>query len=602
MSTVAKDTIDREALLARSAQPHNPAIAHLAATHSLPATAEYLLETLVRSRKDCDTARILAAIRAHRDGDPASPTFGCFRWYAEDPRIHDTNAPFFICTPLAVLWLSYRTNLDAAEMAELHGIFADVLPWFRRMADSPSLFYPNKCISDAGMLLATGHVLSDDRTVEAGRRFCRRYLDYYVRRGTGWGEDHSPSYTLVIVEMTLLIMALEKSGDLFDEAKRLTDAILDWVSFHDGVDAVPSIRGYNFECRIEMSYPLAGLLADASGDFGTTALAILKRATGYAFNPEPRDVPRQRRWRTFDAHFSTSFIGPHARLGSLSRFPLMPNSYMHDTWGAGWQSKPGAFIVGREEYGVLEWMTEDEDGVLRQHEATGFHDWASRHLLKRAGFHPDVVFTGHQEGPAAILLREIHNIHSPTRSIVDRWRLAHARGRVLIDGKEWDGQSVDVPSQWIVVRYDHAAVAIRPLQCRILDEPSDDANPQRRTSGRIVDLPLRIERTGRGDWLSLPLVEGHAGTITQRLLFSGWCVVLLDRVDDAAGLRVTETFHEDGEIPRPYGEWIRTVELTTPTTHLKLVRDMLTGEVARFIDGEAFRFGPRRDAEAEQGV
>jgi hypothetical protein len=148
-----------------------------------------------------------------------------------------------------------------------------------------------------------------------------------------------------------------------------------------------------------------------------------------------------------------------------------------------------------------------------------------------------------------------------------------------------DGKPVEIAPQWVVLRYANAAVAIRPLKCRILDTTDDDPNPQRRQTGRIVDLPLRIEKTDRGDLLSLPLVEGHTGLITQPLFFSGWCVVLLDSPDDVDGLSLVETFCEDGEVPRTGGELIRSVDLSTSFTRLKLVRDMLTGDVERFIDG-----------------
>ena len=96
---------------------------------------------------------------------------------------------------------------------------------------------------------------------------------------------------------------------------------------------------------------------------------------------------------------------------------------------------------------------------------------------------------------------------------------------------------------------------------------------------------MRIEKTDCGDLLSLPLVEGHTGLITQSLFFSGWCVVLLDKPDDVGGLSLVETFCEDGEVPRTGGELIRSVDLSTSFTRLKLVRDMLTGGVERFIDG-----------------
>lgn len=580
------DPIDRHLGMARSGRPHCQPIAHLTATHSLPATAAYLLEAVTNGRKDPDTARLLQALAAYRDADPASPTFGCLKWYVEDAAICDTNASFFVCAPLAGLWLAHRERLLEGEQAALREVFAAVLPWFQRMALSPSLFYPNKCISDAAMLLASGHILGDAAALAQGRAFVQRYLDYYRRRGTGWGEDHSPVYTTVIGEMTLLIMALEQSGSLWAQAKAMTDNLLDWVAFHAGCDAVPSIRGYNFECRSRVDYRLAALLDGHAADSAPPLLRLLRDLTGYCFRPAPLVTPRQRRWRTFDAQFSTSYIDDQSRLGTLSRYPLMPNGYMHDGWGLGWQSKPASFMIGEEEYGVLEWVTEDDEGILRQHEASqSFHDWPSRHLFKRVCFHPEVVFVGHQEGRAAIILREVHRVHSPTRRLVDRWRLSRGRGRILIDGHAWDGQGGSVRPGWVVIEHPGACVAIRPLRCRVPARDPADPNPQRRTVGGLVELPVCLERTPRGVHLSLCLVEGQEGTLTERLLFSGWCIVLLDRAEDVAALTVRETFHDDGEIPRTYGELIRTVELTTPAVRLTLVRDPLADTVTRFIDG-----------------
>jgi hypothetical protein len=584
------DPIDRDCHIARSGKPHNPAIAHLPETHSLPATAGHLLEAAAAGRKDPDTRRILAALQEHRDADPESGTYGCYRWYVEDPAINDTNASFFICTPLVGLWLAHRDELTREELDELKAVFRAVLPWFRRMAESPSLYYPNKCISDAGMLLATGHILGDSEVIAAGRAFAGRYFEYYQRRGTGWGEDHSPVYVTVILEMTLLIMALEGDNPLAGQARALTDAILDWVAFHDGYDAVPSIRGYNFDAKIKVGYPVRFLIEGAPELKPRKMLGLLQQISGYRFTPPPLETPRQRRWRTFDDHFSTSYIGDHARLGSLSHYPLMPNTRMHDGWGLSWQSKPCSFIVGAEEYGILQWITEDDDGVIRQHEAGGksIHDWASRHLFKRASFHPDMVFTGHQEGGAAIVFREIHRLHSPTRYLADRWRLAHSAGRVLIDGREWDGAPTDLDPQWVVLDYGRACVAVHPLQCRCLDAPDRDGNPQRRLRGNVTPVQLHLEKEDRGTFLSLPLMENHEGTIVQHLLFSGWCVVLLDRPEQVNTLSLSETLYEDGELPRTYGELIRRVDLSTPHGELTLIRDMLTGQVRRLVNGAAF--------------
>jgi hypothetical protein len=582
------DPIDRSVYLSRGGKPHIANLAHLTETHNCVSTAHYLYQGLARGEKDADFAPICCAVRDQRDTDPDSPTYGCLKWYLQDPAIGDTNASFFICLPLALAWLMHREKLTAEETEALRSLFAAVAPWFARMADSPSLYYPNKCLGDVAMLLVTGHILEDEALSARARDFCRRFLDYVDRRGMGWGEDHSPVYTRVIAEMGLLIMHLEQRGELHDRTRAMIDGLMEWAAFHDGLDAVPSIRGYNFACDIEVKWGLRQLLAGAEVEDENAPLAVLARATGYSYTPAPQPLPRSRRQRTFDEHYSVSYIGAHARLGTLSHYPIMPDTYMHDGWGLAWQSKPASLIVGREDYGVLEWATVDDEGTPRQHEAAGtIWDYASRHLFKRVAFHPEVVFAAHQQAGAAIIFREIHQLHSPTVSLEDRWRLAHGGGRVLIGGEEWSGQAgVPAPPDWIVLDYGGCAVALYPLQCRVLDMAEDDPNPQRREQGNIVSLRPRLERTDRGLHVSLPLIAEDRGVITQPLLFSGWCVALLDDPAQVAELRVQETFREDGELPRPYGELIRTVELTSPYGVLRFERDMLSGVERRWTDGE----------------
>jgi len=583
---MSQDPIDRTVYLARGGKPHNPTLAHLEETHTIAATAHHVLDGVRRGDKDRDTARMLRAICQQHDTDPASPTFGCFKWYLEDPAIFDTNASFFVSLPLTMLYLLHRDGLDEEEVAALRDCLAGVKPWFMQMSQNPSLFYPNKCIGDAAMLLAIGHALEDTPAIETGRDFSRRFLDYVENRGCGWGEDHSPNYIFVIVEMTLMIMLLEKQGQLHERARRLTDAIMKWVAFNEGVDAVPSIRGYNFDCVIERDWPLLPLLAGQPTPEPPSGAVQLADACGYRYHAAPLEEPRQWRRHTFDDAYSVSYIAERSRLGTLSRYPLMPNTYMHDDWGLGWQSKPCSFIVGREAYGVWEIVSEDDEAVVRQHEAAdNIRDWTSRHLFKRVGFHPEVLLCGHQEARASIVLREIHRLHSPTVRIADRWRVAHSAGRVLIGGQEWNGQAMDAPADWVVLDYADTAVALRPLKCRVPDRPDDDANPQKRTSGQIVDLHLHIEPSERGTLISLPLVNHFAGELVQPLLFTGWCVVLLDNAADVSDLHVTESFSDDGELPRTYGELIRTVELVTPQVTLRLTRDMLTGATARFVNG-----------------
>jgi hypothetical protein len=585
------DPIDRTVYLARSGRPHVAVIAHLEDTRNIPATAMHVFRCLRHGEKDPDTLLLLRAIGEQRDTDPDSPTRGCLKWYREDPAIGDTNASFFACLPLALAYLVHRDDLTAEEQEALREVFAAVAPWFRHMADSPSLFYPNKCLGDVAMLLATGHILAEETIIAEARDFAARWLDYVDRRGMGWGEDHSPVYASVIVEMSLLIMLLEGEGPLHDRVCRVVDDLMQWVADNEGLDAVPSIRGYNFEAATEVKWPLRALLEGGELPDPASALGVLAEATGYRSQARPAARPHQWRRRTFDEHYSTSYYTAAARLGTLSHYPLMPNGYMHDDWGLGWQTKPVSFMVPGQDYGILEWETEDAAGEVRQHEASQWGGFSSRHLFTRLSFHPDVVTVCHQEGPAAIILREIHRLHSPTVRLEDRWRLAPGHGRILLPGEQvWDGKPRSVPGDWLVLDYGTAAVALRPLQCRVLDVPRHDPNPQRRSAGEVVTLRPRLARHERGVYLTLPLLSGVTETVIQPLLYTGWAVVLLDRPEDVMGLSITESLHDDGELPRPYGELLRTVELSTPAVSLALQRDMLTGVTRRYIDDREFVF------------
>ena len=177
------------------------------------------------------------------------------------------------------------------------------------------------------------------------------------------------------------------------------------------------------------------------------------------------------------------------------------------------------------------------------------HEWASRHLFKRASFHPEVRLVAHQEGGAAVVFREIHRLHSPTRRLVDRWRLAQGAAEILLDG-QCVGPGGEIPAgNWAVLRYERCAVAIRALTCRVPAPPDTDANPQRRTQGNLAERPVRVVRDGDGLSLEAVLAEGREDTWSEPLLFTGWCVVLLDRPEDVGGLLVEESFRDDGDSP-----------------------------------------------------
>ena len=69
---------------------------------------------------------------------------------------------------------------------------------------------------------------------------------------------------------------------------------------------------------------------------------------------------------------ATSHVEGALRLGTVSRFPVMPACYGAAGGGLGWQSMPASFLVEEQNYGFVQWDSRPADGVRRTHPASGF--------------------------------------------------------------------------------------------------------------------------------------------------------------------------------------------------------------------------------------
>lgn len=66
-------------------------------------------------------------------------------------------------------------------------MFSHAAAWFSRECRTPELFYPNKTMSDGAMLLAIAHFLGEPEYLQTATAYFRRWEEYTVRRGWGWG-------------------------------------------------------------------------------------------------------------------------------------------------------------------------------------------------------------------------------------------------------------------------------------------------------------------------------------------------------------------------------------------------------------------------------
>ncbi|MFC9558663.1 hypothetical protein [Agromyces sp. NPDC056965] len=145
--------------------------------------------------------RVLAAVLAHQDVDPASTTYGIWAYWAEEPLSEmvppDWNWADFMGEYLALMLFRHADVLDArlrehAERALGHAARSII----RRNVD---IDYTNIAVKGAFVTLAAGRLL-DDRELEAYGRERFRHLHTQLLRARSFAEYNSPSYWNVVIQ------------------------------------------------------------------------------------------------------------------------------------------------------------------------------------------------------------------------------------------------------------------------------------------------------------------------------------------------------------------------------------------------------------------
>lgn len=363
---------------------HTFAVEKLDRVHEGRATANRLLNAALLDRlPELDILAILRGLRDLQDKDVESRTFGCMRWYAEDTHVDDTNAAFFIGLPLLVFYDDYKERLSAEEVSVLHDIFGDLKTWFiSAVEEHPRVYYPNKYLGDlvcAWLLLeATQDTAHRELLIEA----MLESANYWTQNGWGWGEHMSDGYARVCMEeiSILLCLAQELPEQTRSKYTDLLNALLRIEDLYRGGPRVPAIRSYAFTRS-----PKHQSFREKVRQWDAEELLI--RFT--AFNPG--HVLQSRGWHDlvadavaaaddfeiscFAGARATAWLQGDMRVGSLSRFPLMPSAEHHG-WGLAWQSFPVAMWRPEGDWGFLQWMVKEAD-KMKAHPAV---DWNSAYL------------------------------------------------------------------------------------------------------------------------------------------------------------------------------------------------------------------------------
>ncbi|MEX2381402.1 MAG: hypothetical protein WD490_03385 [Opitutales bacterium] len=437
-------------LWAREGAGHTAPVAEAERVHpGTTAAAKLVSAALVDRLDELDAAAVLHALRQMQVTD-GGDRHGCLKWYWEEPGPVDTNAAFFTGLNLIMLRLGFPEQVEqlhADARRTLDVILEDLSIWFDRTLEHPTRYYPNKYMGDLVcrwlLIEAMGQHTERDRVAEE----MLASAGYWREQHWGWGEHMSNIYAAVLLDQISVLLML--SDDLPEEVRQtyteLRDDLLAIEDAYDGGPRTPMIRDYNFDTspayanyrdRVQRPETSSALTT------GNLAMRPVLATLGWADSVPPRAESQQDIVvQSYDGVEAVARVDGSVRLGTLSRFPLMPQME-HPTWGLSWQSFPVTLWHERGGWGFLQWRSE-VDGNHRAHPA---EQRAQAYLHNALTFDSNEPIVGRtwamQEGGNAIVLRIMPELYEPWDGLVDRFRLVEPDAELTV---------YDRPGMWTQV-------------------------------------------------------------------------------------------------------------------------------------------------------
>lgn len=549
--------------LIRSNKPgHTRAVSKLDQTHDGRTSAAYYAAAVLCGRLDeAFGSEILRALRALQIVEESSPHNGAFLWYREETQVSDSNAAFFTLMPLVCLAMCKPERLSAGHRRQIDEMMRQALHWFAHETEHPSLYYPNKIVSDGALYAAMSHLLGDRGHYSQAVRFFERWSGYTSKRGWGWGENISPDYIRIIVTgLRLACLTLrQEQAELRAQLQAHMEALLSYNAFHGDSEFVPAIRSYNFEGHTRQYSLLlrlnGGTASDAKQLFRKEGLwnwvnftLLFERELERLPQPAKLPVPRQRKERVFDDAYATSWIGHTGRLGSLNRFPVIPGSYQWPTWGLAWQTFPVSFSIDDEQISYLRWFVREGDKV-RSHPAKSYGENYLSSALFREAYYPDIQLRSVQHENVLMVVRSMSGVHHQFSELADEWMVKRFKGSASTYRSE-------AGVSWIVLHFEKADVAIAALAGLTSD------------MGRRGVIEPVLEREGEQLIVRQVLYRGEEKLHHIARLETGWAVVHFDQKLAEAELhrrldrlRMEDRSFQDGEVPRAPHDELREIRL-----------------------------------------
>jgi len=264
---------------------------------------------------------IIALAEELHDRDPASPTYGNYRWYWREPKPNDRNAVEFFMQCASVTGVAYRDRLPPDARAALTAALA--LGTEGLLRHKVDVSYTNIFLMRLANCILIGEAAGRPELVQRGQAWFDEWFAY--TRASGIHEFSSPTYYGVdLADLGALVNFSSSPAIRAQAAAALrllwTDIAANWFEPYRGIAGAHS-RDYGFltgHGYLDQQLLRAGWLAGANGE----SHAALDDATFWC---PPADIragipapPRTmtQRWGPQPWERATHHVGRHFTLGT----------------------------------------------------------------------------------------------------------------------------------------------------------------------------------------------------------------------------------------------------------------------------------------------
>lgn len=265
--------------------------------------------------------RLFDLARTMQDREPASRTYGNFRWYWRNDRVMDHNAVDFCMQLAALIWMRHQDWIPEGSRAQLKELME--LGTKGCMNHRVAVSYTNIAMMNAQNLILLGEALGNKEAADEGYRRLERQILYIWENGIH--EYDSPTYYAVDLDALGLIEAYGQRESGKAQARALlelmwTDIACNWFAPAGKLGGTQS-RTYDYLKGLgglDQYVALAGWLPQEKRQPPIVAALTTYRPPAALRELNQKRVPRvvRQMWGEQELQFKTHYVCSDVSLGT----------------------------------------------------------------------------------------------------------------------------------------------------------------------------------------------------------------------------------------------------------------------------------------------